>query len=77
MAAAQPPDLTLEQVCLLTEWRIESGIDIVAKNTDQTLTARIKRWWYKEEPAPDDSPDGDISDEKLENIRKSVDALLN
>ena len=80
--AAQMPDLTprtIEQALLRTEWIIESGIQATTPNIDHSLTARIKRWWdaESEKPVPDNPADGQISDEKLEDVRKSVDALLN
>lgn len=81
-AAAQMPDLTprtIEQARLRTKWIIESGIHAVAQHADHSLAARVKRWWSAEDegPVPKTPTDGQISDEKLEDIRKSVDALLN
>ncbi len=81
-AAAQMPDLTprtIEQARLRTKWIIESGIHAVAQHADHSLAARVKRWWSAEDegPVPETPADGQISDEKLEDIRKSVDALLN
>ncbi|EGW49642.1 hypothetical protein HMPREF1022_00155 [Desulfovibrio sp. 6_1_46AFAA] len=80
--AAQMPDLTprtIEQARLRTKWIIESGIQATIPNIDHSLTARIKCWWNAEdeEPVSDAPADGQISDEKLEDVRKSVDALLN
>ena len=71
--------LTLEQSSLLAEWAIESGARLIKKYIDHSLTARIKCWWNAEdeEPVSDAPADGQISDEKLEDARKSVDALLN
>lgn len=80
--AAQMPDLTprtIEQARLRTKWIIESGIQATTPNIDHSLAARVKRWWNAEdeEPVSDAPADGQISDEKLEDVRKSVDALLN
>jgi hypothetical protein len=74
-----PVPLTLEQSRLLAEWAIESGAHHIEKYIDHSLAARVKRWWNAEDegPVPKTPTDGQISDEKLEDIRKSVDALLN
>ena len=76
-AQASQPRLTIEQSTALAQWAVEDGARLVAKDTDQSLIARLKRWWQKEEAAPVELEDESISEEKLEDTRKSVDALLN
>lgn len=66
-----------KQSLLLAKSAVKDGARLVAKDTDQSLIARLKRWWQKKEAAPLELENESISEEKLEDTRKSVEALLN